>query len=318
MRHARLGARLLGLDGQRACGSPTTTSTATRPASPATRCPRPATPASPPTAPRSTTTTSTRTTSTSTSQNSPVKPLVAVPVGTGIIYAGMNDARVHDNWFFDNWRDGAMLFAVPDALTSDGGAEGDVVPGVSCPGAPASGVSTSCGNHYFNNKMGQVPPGFKFPAALDQFGVPHGDRGCPDAAQRQRLLVGRVHVQHRRTAGTATPGPTAQPPASPAPARRAARPGSRRTHARLRRRHGPAEQRGRRRHRQGRPTSSTAPMGPDEDTGPLDCDWWARRRGRERAAAAQAQSRGSAAAARASREPRRAERLRQRMADAGR
>ena len=45
--------------------------------------------------------------------DAPVKPLVPVPIGTGIIYPGMNDARVHDNWFFDNWREGAMLFAVP-------------------------------------------------------------------------------------------------------------------------------------------------------------------------------------------------------------
>ena len=73
------------------------------------------------------------------SADPPVDPLVAVPIGTGIIYAGMNDARVHDNWIFDNWRDGAMLFAVPDAFTSGGGAEGDMFPGVSCPGAPATG-----------------------------------------------------------------------------------------------------------------------------------------------------------------------------------
>ena len=89
--------------------------------------------------------------------NPPVKPLVPVPIGTGIIYAGMNDARVNDNWFFDNWRNGAMLFAVPDALTSAGGAEGDVIPGVSCPGAPDNGISTSCGNHFFNNSMGRSP-----------------------------------------------------------------------------------------------------------------------------------------------------------------
>ena len=80
----------------------------------------------------------------------PVDPLVGVPIGTGILYAGMNDARVHDNWIFDNWRDGAMLFAVPDALTNGGGAEGDIFPGVSCPGAPANGFSTSCGNQFFS------------------------------------------------------------------------------------------------------------------------------------------------------------------------
>ena len=110
-------------------------------------------------------------------EDSPVEPLVPVPIGTGVIYAGMNDARVHDNWFFDNWRHGTMLFAVPDALTSYGGPEGEAYPGISCVGAPDSGISTSCGNHYFDNRMGQVPPGFTFPAALDQFGVPHGDPG---------------------------------------------------------------------------------------------------------------------------------------------
>lgn len=108
---------------------------------------------------------------------SPVKALVTVPIGTGIIYAGINDARVHDNWFFDNWRFGTMLFAVPDALTSYGGAEGEVYPGISCVGAPDSGLSTSCGNHYFGNRMGQVPAGFEFPEPLDRYGVPHGDAG---------------------------------------------------------------------------------------------------------------------------------------------
>ena len=107
--------------------------------------------------------------------SSRVKPLVGVPTGAGIIYAGVNDARVHDNWFFDNWRFGTMLFAVPDALTSYGGAEGAVYPGVSCEGAPDNGLSTSCGNHFFNNRMGQVPAGFEFPDALDRYGVAHGE-----------------------------------------------------------------------------------------------------------------------------------------------
>ena len=105
-------------------------------------------------------------------KESPVKPLVAVPVGTGVILAGMNDARVRDNWFFDNWRNGVMLLAVPDFLTSYGGPEGDIFPGVACATSP--GLSTSCGNHFSNNRMGEVPPGFKFPKAIDQFGVPHG------------------------------------------------------------------------------------------------------------------------------------------------
>ena len=103
----------------------------------------------------------------------PVAPLVAVPIGTGIIYPGMNDARVHHNWIFDNWRDGTMLFAVPDSLTNGGGAEGDIFPGVSCPGAPANGLSTSCGNRFFRNRVGRAPKGFRFPGAIDQFGNAH-------------------------------------------------------------------------------------------------------------------------------------------------
>jgi hypothetical protein len=111
--------------------------------------------------------------------NPPVEPLVPVPLGTGIIYAGMNDARVNHNWIFDNWRNGSMLIAVPDALTSAGGAEGNVNPGISCPGAPDNGISTSCGNQFFENRMGQAPPGFRFPGALDQFGADHSSGPGP-------------------------------------------------------------------------------------------------------------------------------------------
>ncbi|MBA3327946.1 MAG: right-handed parallel beta-helix repeat-containing protein [Solirubrobacterales bacterium] len=106
---------------------------------------------------------------------SPVKPLVTVPIGTGIVYAGMNDARIHDNWFFDNWRFATMLFAVPDALTNFGGPEGAVFPGVSCAGAPEIPLSTSCGNHQFDNRMGKAPPGFEYPEPLERYGVPHGE-----------------------------------------------------------------------------------------------------------------------------------------------
>jgi hypothetical protein len=149
-----------------------------RPASPATRCRRPGHPGFP-------------TDGTKIDNNliyannfnvyapdSPVKPLVTLPSAPASIYPGVNDARVHDNWFFDNWRYGAMLFAVPDPLTRYGGPEGDVFPGVSCVGAPENKLSTSCGNHYFNNKMGQVPPGFTFPAILDKYGVPHSENGA--------------------------------------------------------------------------------------------------------------------------------------------
>ena len=102
--------------------------------------------------------------------NAPVNSLVPVPIGVGIIYPGMNDSRVHDNHIFDNWRDGARLFAVPDALVNGGGGEGDIAPGIACPDAPANGISTSCGNQMYNNQMGMAPAGFTFPAEASDFG----------------------------------------------------------------------------------------------------------------------------------------------------
>lgn len=114
--------------------------------------------------------------------NPPVDPLVGVPVGTGILYAGMNDARVHHNSIFDNWRDGTMMFTVPDAFVRGGGAEGDIFPGVSCPSAAVSGASTSCGNQFFSNHVGRAPNGFRFPSAIGLFGNSH----APDDARPQK------------------------------------------------------------------------------------------------------------------------------------
>ena len=111
--------------------------------------------------------------------DSPVEPVVSVPIGVGIIWGGHNNGRVHDNWIFDNWRRGTMLTAVPDAVVEP---EGNINEGISCPTAVPAGMpllSTSCGNRYYDNKMGQAPPGFEFPDALDQFGAPHGETGGP-------------------------------------------------------------------------------------------------------------------------------------------
>jgi hypothetical protein len=223
-----------------------------------------------------------------------VKPLVGVPVGAGIIFAGMNDARVHDNWFFDNWRFGAMLLAVPDALTSYGGGEGDVHPGVSCAGAPDNGLSTSCGNDYFNNRLGQVPAGFQFPEPLDRYRVAHGAptrSALPNGVDFwwDEFLSNRWNCWYGNTGpdgsagsvtGSGEAGRMPGLPPNPLPDCNA-----------------------------GTSQDSSVGMGdvakelylidcasgPDEDTGPLACDWWsdpprpggagARRRAREVAAA---------------------------------
>jgi hypothetical protein len=285
-----------------------------------------------------------------------VEALVGVPVGTGILYAGMNDARVHDNWIFDNWRDGAMLLAVPDALTSacdaptsqsltfnvgqeSCGAEGTVYPGVSCPGAPENNLSTSCGNRFFNNKMGQIPPGFEFPHTVDQFSIqrgfvgrrnnrvdaPEGPDGEPSLAQPNlpngndfwwdEFLSNTANCWYGNTGadGTAAsvtgPGQAGRTPGVPPNALPDCGGGQ-------------------------NPSSSVGngdvakerylvdcSMGPDEDTGPLDCDWWDTPP-RPRSAAARRSSREFARAARAFAGSDEARRLRSRIdamvGDAGR
>lgn len=107
--------------------------------------------------------------------DTPIEPRVSVPIGVGILWAGHNNGRVHDNWIFDNWRRGTMLLAVPDPIVTP---DGRINAGVSCPNPL---ITTSCGNRYYNNKMGQKPPGFKFPEALDQFGAPHSADNAGDA-----------------------------------------------------------------------------------------------------------------------------------------
>ena len=204
------------------------------------------------------------------SDNPPVDPLVGVPIGTGVIYPGMNDARVHDNWIFDNWRDGTMLFAVPDSLTNGGGAEGDIFPGVSCPGAPTNGFSTSCGNQFFRNRVGRAPSGFRFPDAIDMFGNVHAnDNAKPKKPNGNDFWWSELFAPTPGTAGSTTRATTEPRPPSPA----LARPGACRGDP-----------------PQVLPSNCATSVGnndsaklvylvdcgngPDDDTGPTDCDWW--------------------------------------------
>ena len=89
----------------------------------------------------------------------PFEPYVPMPIGTGVVWAGLNNGRLFDNWFFDNWRHGAVLLAVPDQVAGD--PEGNTDSQIHCSVGTIS--STSCGNEFHGNHMGQVPPGFEFP-----------------------------------------------------------------------------------------------------------------------------------------------------------
>jgi hypothetical protein len=240
----------------------------------------------------------------------PVDPLVPVPIGTGIIYAGMNDADVHDNWIFDNWRNGAMLFSVPDSFTSGGGAEGDIFPGVSCPGAPANGLSTSCGNRYHDNNVGRAPSGFRFPDAIAMFGNAYAhDDARPKKPNGTDFWWGEFFSTNigncwfantgvDRTAATVTgPGDAGGIPGQPPqvlPSDCATSVGN-------------------------NDVAKLAYLidcgeGPDDETGPADCDWWTLPPKPGSAAAASARN-AAAAAAHAYEDSPEADALRKRVAE---
>jgi hypothetical protein len=120
--------------------------------------------------------------------DNPFEALVPQAVGTGIMWPGMNDGEFAHNHVFDNWRHGTVLLAIPDAVAGE--AEGNTDSQIHCPRLPVSlpGLgdaleSTSCGNRYHDNVMGQVPEGFKPHPGLAMFGNESGllDEDIPAA-----------------------------------------------------------------------------------------------------------------------------------------
>ncbi|MET3963371.1 hypothetical protein ABIE44_003305 [Marmoricola sp. OAE513] len=95
---------------------------------------------------------------------SDVVPFIPAPVGSGLWLAGGNENIVKNNRFYDNWRYGTMIFAVPDA-TVCGPILGDTETPI--PGCNPIGISTSYGNKTFNNKMGVAPNGDVRPNGTD-------------------------------------------------------------------------------------------------------------------------------------------------------
>jgi Right handed beta helix region len=94
--------------------------------------------------------------------NSDVTPTVPLPVGTGLWIAGGNDNVIRNNRFWDNWRRGTMLFAVPDALVCGdhsiqlAGCDPGTVP-----------PSTSYNDSFHDNVMGVAPDGSYKPNGTD-------------------------------------------------------------------------------------------------------------------------------------------------------
>jgi hypothetical protein len=95
---------------------------------------------------------------------SDVVPFIAAPVGTGLWLAGGNANAVRNNRFYDNWRRGTMLFAVPDATVCGPAPVGSTTP---VPGCNPLGVSTSFNNKQYGNIMGVSTKGTYLPNGVD-------------------------------------------------------------------------------------------------------------------------------------------------------
>jgi len=92
-------------------------------------------------------------------KGSDVTPVIPVPVGTGLWIAGGNHNIVRNNHFWDNWRRGTMLFAVPDALVC--------TPPDKLAGCDPAKLSTSHNNRFYGNVMGIAPDGSRHPNGTD-------------------------------------------------------------------------------------------------------------------------------------------------------
>jgi hypothetical protein len=85
-----------------------------------------------------------------------------MPVGTGMWIAGGNDDVVRNNRFYNNWRRGTMLFAVPDQTVC--GPNGFPQAGCNSTAVPPS---TSYDDKWHDNVMGIAPDGSYQPNGTD-------------------------------------------------------------------------------------------------------------------------------------------------------
>lgn len=96
--------------------------------------------------------------------DSDVVPFIPAPVGTGMWIAGGNKNTIRNNRFYDNWRRGLMVFAVPDATVCGPEPVGSNTP---VPGCDPLKVSTSFDNRVSGNVMGVAPGGAARPNGTD-------------------------------------------------------------------------------------------------------------------------------------------------------
>lgn len=99
-----------------------------------------------------------------------VCPTFQVPVGTGVLIAGGNENIVRNNRIWDNWRQGAALFFVPEELRGEdetGQSENT-----------GNQVDTSNGNRFTDNRVGVAPDGERDPNGVDFWWDEEGKENC--------------------------------------------------------------------------------------------------------------------------------------------
>jgi hypothetical protein len=101
-------------------------------------------------------------------EDSAVNPAFPFPVGTGLWIAGGNNHQVRENYFYDNWRRGTMLFSVPDQLICGPAANGNEQAG-----CDPNGQTTSFYNSHYENHMGVRPDGTADPNGTDFWWDPY-------------------------------------------------------------------------------------------------------------------------------------------------
>jgi len=94
-------------------------------------------------------------------EGSDVRPTIPVPVGTGMWIGGGNDNVIRHNRFYDNWRRGAMLYAVPDSFVCQQPDDNNLH------GCSPEKVQTSERNRFYGNIMGVAPDGSTRPNGTD-------------------------------------------------------------------------------------------------------------------------------------------------------
>jgi hypothetical protein len=93
-----------------------------------------------------------------------VEPTIPVPVGTALWIAGGNNNTLRNNRFWNNWRRGVMLFAVPDTFVCGPSTENQQK---GCKPDAFFDSSTSHRNEFHHNIMGISPGGATRPNGVD-------------------------------------------------------------------------------------------------------------------------------------------------------